>query len=88
MAFMVDVENNHAATFLSIFDRRYPALEMHYRQRGITYRPRQRTNAIAWKEYPLPQDIDGVCQVFLEAFAEFRFLEAEIDAALAEYPRP
>ena len=84
LTFMVDVESKRADEFLARFDARYPSLETDYRERGIRYRPPNRKNAIAWKAYPITQDIDQVARTFIDAFTEFRFLEKEIDTVLAE----
>jgi hypothetical protein len=84
LTFMVDVESKRADEFLARFDSHYPSIETKYRERGIRYRPRNRKFAIAWKAYPITQDIDQVARTFIDAFTEFRFLEKEIDAILAE----
>jgi len=83
IVFVLDAEGKRPKGFLDRFDERYPALEQAYRARELTYRPRDRTKAIAWKEYPASQNIDEIPDIFAEAFEEFNFLESEVDAVLA-----
>lgn len=85
--FVLDVEGKQNNDFLDRFDQRYPALEPTYKRREMIYRPSNRKVAIAHKIYPISQDIDEIAQVFIDAFEEFRFLEAEVDAVLAEMNR-
>lgn len=82
--FMAEAEGAQQARFLELFDRRYPGLRAQYAEKGMDYRPKGRKQAMAWKQYPISQDIEEVAQAFIDAFAEFRFLESEIDQVLAE----
>jgi hypothetical protein len=84
LTFMADVEGKQANNFLALFEQRYPALKAEYEQREIIYRPNHRKFAIAWKSYPIVQELHQVAEVFLDALDEFRFLEPEIDAVIAE----
>jgi hypothetical protein len=84
LGFSVDAERARASECFDLFDQRYPSLEATYRERGILYRPPNRRIAIAWKTYPISQDIEQIALVFVEALAEHRFLESEIDAVVAE----
>ena len=84
---MVDVEGKQKDTFLTQFDQHYPALEAKYQSSGMEYRPSNRKFAIAWKKYPITQDIDEIAQIFKDAFEEFQFLTPEIDTVLAEMNR-
>ncbi len=84
ISFKIDVERKQANDFLTRFAQRYPSLEPEYQRKDILYRPPNRKHALAYKRYPISQDIDQIAQVFIDAFAEFRFLEPEIDAVLAE----
>jgi hypothetical protein len=85
VCFVLDVERNRVKHFLDQFDQRYPALEAEYQQREMLYRPPSQRHVIAWKTYPISQDINQIAQTFVEAFDEFRFLEKEIDYVLAEW---
>ena len=84
MAFMVEVEGKNASRILQIFDKRYSTLEAEYRQHEIQYRPRQHPDAIAWKTYDIPKDLESISSKFYEAFTEFRFLEPVIDEVIYE----
>lgn len=82
---MLDAEQKQAASFLELFDKRQLRLQPEYERKNIQYRPSRRKHAVAWKEFQFEQNIDQVVQTFWEAFQEFRFLENEIDATIAEW---
>jgi len=83
--FTVDIEGKHRDDLLDQFDKQYLSIEADYQNLGISYRPPQRRFAIAWKEYPIEQDMEQISNVFISAFEEFQFLEFEIDKILNEY---
>lgn len=88
ISFMAQAEGAQQEDFLKHFDRRKHGLEGLYQDHGIVYRPPHRRYAIAWKEYDIPSDVNEIVPVMLTAWAEFRFLEAEIDQVLAELQEP
>jgi hypothetical protein len=86
--FVAQADRAQREDFVKQFDRRKPGLDDLYKKRGIEYCPPHRRYAMARKEYDIPPDINDIVPVMLSAWAEFRFLETEIDQVLAEMQEP
>jgi hypothetical protein len=83
---MVDVEWRDSEQFLRLFsDSIFPQIKKEYSQKEIKFRPKNRKQALAFKEYPcdgdsLDEKIKSRKKVVLEAWNEFSFLIPYIDA--------
>jgi len=76
--FMVDVEYAQKEFVLSKFDED-ASIKEKLNKIGSSYRPKNRTEAIAYKEYKFNEDLSNIKEVLSKAFEEHVFLIDKID---------
>lgn len=82
--FMLEAEGSLAESFLQMFDAYEETLKIDYAKKGISYRPGNRKQAIAFKKFPLTnnKNIEEISPQLIAAVDEFSFLIPYIDETL------
>jgi len=78
LCFMVDVEYAQKDLVLSKFDED-ASIKEKLNKIGSSYRPNNRSEAIAYKEYKFKEDLSNIKEVLSKAFEEHAFLVDKID---------
>lgn len=85
VAFMVHVEGQKKDKFFNLFDTNKQKILKEYKRKQIQYNVRHGSYAkvIAYKEYPIGEDLNKIPDIIVQAFGEFQFLIKYIDNTLA-----
>jgi len=86
VAFMVHVEGQKKDKFFNLFDKNKQQIMKEYKRRQMQYNVRHGSYAkvIAYKEYPIGEDLNKISDIIVQAFGEFQFLIKYIDDTLKQ----
>lgn len=84
LCFMLEVENSQKDKILSLCDEDV-SIKEHLAKIGSSYRPSNRRNAIAYKEYRFKEDLSNIKEILSKAFKEHAFLVDKMDMILDKF---